>query len=241
MGYKKFLIGWDIHGDNQDTEANRAFFKFAKLYKPDIRVCGGDLWDFRAIRKKASEEEKRDSMLKDFQKGKEWLMEFKPNYFLRGNHDERLWDLAQEDRGVISDFAYQGTQEISNLMRKINCHMFPYDRIKGVLRIGSLKVIHGFVGGVTAARRTAMAYGSILMGHGHGISHCSIESVDNRMGRMCGCLCKLDMPYLRASLGAMTHRHGFAYGVVSDTGKYHVVQAERVGNKWLLPTGFEEL
>lgn len=241
MSYSRFIFASDLHGDMMDQEANKALFKFIDIWKPDVRIFGGDLWDFRPLRKKACEEERRESMTKDFNAGMNWLKRFKPHHFLRGNHDERLWDLAQEDRGVISDFARTGVKEIEDNLSSLHCHMLPYDKRKGVLRIGSLKAVHGFYSGTTAARRTALIYGSVLMGHGHGISHAPIEGIDRRMGRMCGCLCKLDMGYNRALVGSLVHAHGFAYGVIGPRGEYHVWQAEEINGVWYLPTDFVQL
>jgi len=241
VSWKRFVVGFDVHGDKQDLKANEAFFKFCKHWKPDIRVAGGDIWDFRPLRKKASEEERREGMAVDYRAGVDWFARFKPTHYLRGNHCERLFDLALEDRGIISEYAIQGVNEIEELCKRLRCSMYPYHKREGIVRIGNLKVIHGFLSGVTAARRTALAYGSVLMGHGHGIQHVSIEGIDNRVGRMCGCLCQLDMDYNRANVSSLVHRHGWPYGVVHDSGKYQIWQAEDVGGRWMLPTGIEEL
>lgn len=242
MAYKRFVAAGDIHGSAQDPSANKAFFKFVDLWKPDIRVCGGDLWDFRPLRKAASADEKRESMAADYEAGKEWLIKLKATHFLRGNHDERLWDLAARKDGPLSDYANKGIDEINKLIKSLGCKMFPYDRREGVLRIGKLKIVHGFCTGVNAARRLAQAYGSVVGFHTHTIQHVSIEGIENRMGRIGGCLCLLDMDYLRANIGSLCHRHGFVYGVVDDrTGEYQVSQAEDVNGKFLVATGVTEL
>lgn len=239
--WRKFVVGFDPHGDMMDDSASASFFKFVELWKPEIRVCGGDLWDFRCLRKKASEEERRDSMAVDYAAGLQWLKSLRATHYVRGNHCERLWDLASIDNGIASDYARDLVYQTEEKLTKMRCQMFPYDKRAGVLRIGHLKVIHGFLCGVTAARRTALTYGSVIMGHGHSIQAASIEGLEPRTGMMCGCLCKLDHDYNRAQVGSLTHEHGWAYGVVSDTGSYHVWQARKIENKWLLPTGIEEL
>ncbi len=240
--YKKFLVGYDIHGDLQDVAANKAFFKFAELWKPEIRVCGGDLWDFRSIRKKASQEEQRDSLQADYEAGLLWLEKLQPNYFLLGNHDIRLWDVAETGNGIAADYAVNCIKEITKLTNKLKCKVFPYDRKQGVLQLGHLKMIHGFATGIGAARRTAQCYGSVLMGHGHGIQHVSIEGLENRIGRMCGCLCSLDMDYVRANMGSLMWRHGWAYGVINTiSGDYQVWQAEDVNGTWIIPSDVVQL
>jgi Icc-related predicted phosphoesterase len=47
----KFVACGDIHGDEQDAPSVKALLAFTKEYQPDLVVCIGDLWDFRAIRK----------------------------------------------------------------------------------------------------------------------------------------------------------------------------------------------
>lgn len=240
MSYKRFMVVFDNHGDQGDLVAQSAMFEFKeKHWKPDFTVHGGDNFDFRPLRKKASEDEKRESMIEDYNAGMNFLKRLHPRYYLRGNHCERMWDLASEDRGVISDFAYQGTREITKELDKMNCRMLPYDKREGVLRLGHLKIIHGYICGIAAARRTAQIYGSVLMGHGHAIQSASVEGLNQRTGMMCGCLCSLKMTYSRASTGSLNWEHGWAYGVLNEkTGSYHVFQARKVDNKWILPTDY---
>ena len=235
--WKKFVGGWDIHGDKQSPDANRVFFKFIDDFKPDIRICGGDVWDFRPLRKKASEEEKRESMVTDFKAGKRWLEQFKPDYFLRGNHDERLWELAEKDCGVMSDYAYDGIGEITALLKHFNCRMLPYHKRDGVLRLGSLKCIHGFHVGVYASRQVALIYGSCLFGHTHALDEHAIPGLERRVARNVGCLCELDLDYASRMPNTLKQAHGFPFGVVNrKTGAYHMFQAEEIDGKWIIPS-----
>lgn len=241
--WKKWVSAGDVHGDEQDPKANQSFFKFLGLWKPDIRILNGDLWDFRPLRNGASADERRESMQGDFQAGMDWLQRFKPTHFNLGNHDDRLWELAyRKKEGPLTDLAVRGVTEISDKLRSMKCQLLPYDKRK-VLQIGHAKWIHGFGGAaMTGARRHAQIYGSIHVNHFHSIQTVSIEGIDNRIGSICGCLCKLDMEYNARHLGALMHRHGFRYGVVNPrSGLYHSWQASEVNGKWLLPTGIEEL
>lgn len=221
-----------------NPEANKVFFEFASHWKPDIRVMGGDLFDFRPLRRKANEDEKRESMRKDFECGMDWLKRFRPNHFLLGNHDARLWELAEADRGVESDYAYQGVREIETVTDRIKCKVYPYHKTKGVIRLGPhLKMIHGFASGVYAARQTALVYGSVLFGHVHCVDEHSIPGLERRVARCCGCLCNLDMDYAARTPSTLRQAHGFAYGVMSKkTGNYHVWIAEKIGKEWVIPS-----
>lgn len=241
-GWKRWVAGYDPHGINQDRKSNESFFKFVEQWNPHIRIAGGDIWDFKQLRKKSDAYERRESMAVDVAEGKEWMRRFRPHVFLRGNHDERLWDLAEQSEGIVADYAKLSVKQLEELVSKLRCRMFPYNKRDGVFHLGSLKFIHGYLLGITAARRTAMIYGSVVMGHGHGIQSATIEGVEIRAGFMCGCLCKLELGYNRGSAGTLNWEHGWCYGVTNEkTGSFQYWQARRIDDKWILPTGIEQL
>lgn len=242
LNWDKFIFATDNHGDMADPSAITACSRFVDIWKPTIRVHGGDNFDFRPLRRKASEEDRRELMRADFDAGMTFFEMLRPTHYLRGNHCERLWDLAKSKNGPFSEYAGSLATEVESKLAKMRCIMQPYDRRAGVLKIGKLKLIHGYCAGVTAARRSAQAYGSVLMGHAHSIQSSSIEGLHNRVGRIVGCLCLLDMEYSRATLASLVHRHGFAYGVVNrKTGEYQVWQAESINGTWIIPSDVIQL
>ncbi len=238
--WKRWVGGYDIHGINQHRPSNEAFFRFVAHWKPHYRICGGDVWDFKQLRKKADAYEKRESMAQDVAEGQLWLERFKPTVFLRGNHDERLWDLAEQGEGVVADYAKVGVARLERVVNKLRCQMYGYNKRTGVYHLGSLKFIHGYLTGVTAARRTALIYGSVVMGHGHGIQSATIESVEQRSGFMCGCLCELELGYNRAHAGTLNHENGWCFGVTNTrTGSFQYWQARRIDGVWVVPSTLE--
>jgi len=240
--WKRFIAAFDVHGDMQDRTANDALFRFMSKWQPDVRVFGGDLWDFRALRTGASEDEKRESMRKDFELGMEWLEKFTPHFFMQGNHDIRLWEHAESGKGAISDYAQIGVDEIEAKLKEMECKLFPYHKRDGILRVGHLKVLHGFACGIYASRQHALVYGSCLFGHTHAIDEHAIPGLERRVARNCGCLCRLDMEYNSRHMNTLKQTHGWAYGVVnSRTGNYHCWQAEKVNGSWMLPSDIVEL
>ena len=240
--WKKFVFATDIHGDHQDVSANKAFFKFVDEFKPNIRICGGDLMDIASYRKGASDEEKRQTLRYDVEACREWLLKFKPHHFLRGNHDERLWRKAEENSGPSSDYAKGCVELITNECRKLKCQIYPYTVKEGMVRIGNLKCLHGFASGMGSATKMAHAYGSCLFGHGHGIMMASVAGYEERTARMVGCLCKLDLKYAETNLATLLWRHGWSYGMVNTiTGNYEAFQAQEIGGKFVTLTGMREL
>ncbi len=237
--YRKFIAVFDNHGDAQDDSAVAAMFEFLKFWKPELRIHGGDCFDFRFLRKNATEGEKRERIQEDFDTGIEFIERFKPTHFLRGNHDERLWDAAESDDGKLNSLASKLIVDIKEALG--DAVMLPYDKRAGVLRLGKLKIIHGFHAGLTAARQASLVYGSVLMGHCHTIDHHTTPALERHMGRVCGCLCKLDQTYNRAQANTLRQSHGWAYGILLPSGEYCVWQAEKVAGRWFFPTEIREL
>lgn len=218
----------DFHGDKHDPVARKLFFSFVEEYRPRLRFFLGDIWDFRAWRVGATEEEKRERVYRDFKSGMDFLEAYRPTGITLGNHDARLWDQV-EKHGPMSDYCADLIAQFQKLVRKLKCRVKPYDKRKGVLQVGKLKMAHGFFDGENAAKQMAEAYGSILCGHGHAIDVVSTPGPEPHVGRMIGCLCRLDFTYNRRNVSALRQKHGWAYGPMFDNGTYHAFQAERIG------------
>lgn len=243
MSWKRFTFATDLHGDRQDKSTVNAFFDFDAEWKPQVKVFGGDLVDLRPLRRGASQEEKCESMRADVDSGRAFLSKWKPNYWIRGNHDERLWDVAASAKeGIVADYAQRGCLEFETLCARIRTKMLPYHKRDGVLRIGNLKMLHGFACGIYASRQTALIYGSCLFGHVHTIDEHAIPGLERRVARAVGCMCQLDMDYNARHPNTLRQAHGWAYGVIDEkTGRYFIWQAEEIEKKWILPTGLKEI
>lgn len=228
----------DSHGSECDGKAVAAMLDFVKAFKPTIRIHSGDLFDFACLRKNASDEEKRKPIKHDTDCGLKLLADFKPTHFLRGNHDERLWDLLISDDGKTRDWANGEVDKIEHKLRGVV--MLPYHKRKGVLTIGQKKFIHGYHSGINAARAAALIYGDVEAGHVHSIDLVNIPGIEPRTGRTIGCLCQIDQDYNRAQPNTLRHRHGFSYGFITPSGAYQTFQAESLGGSWFFPTEFRE-
>jgi len=243
MAFKRFLYCADSHGDLIHDESRKKLLKFAEDFKPHYRIHGGDLWDFRSMRKGASEEDRHVSLLADFNLGVDFLHDLKPNVFIHGNHDHRLWFIRDRGTGFMRDAAAKLCSEIDAECKKLGIRQLTYHRQSGVLRIGKLKMLHGFFCGVYAARQHASLYGSCLFGHIHTIDVACVPHLDGpRIARSVGCLCSLNMEWDSTRPSGLRQAHGWAYGVVdSVTGEHKVFQAEQLGGRWFVPTEFAEL
>src|SRR5690606_21280541 len=222
--YRKWVFVADTHGDMIDHAAYAAFREFVKLFKPDLRIHGGDFVDLRALRQGATEDERAEGVKADVLEGIDFLKWYRPHALLLGNHDHRLWRVAQYARDHTKrEYAAQLIDLIETELPRTQ--FIPYGK-RNVYRMGHLKMIHGYHSGLTAAKRAAEVYGSVLMGHVHAIDHYSIPSIEPRMGWAVGCLCKLDLDYNASQPNTLRQAHGWAYGLLYPDGTYHPEQAK---------------
>lgn len=224
----------DNHGDHADPDATRVFFEWMKHFKPQIRLHLGDCYDFRALRRGASEEERRESMRADIDAGNDFIKRYKPAVWLRGNHDERLWDGATHNDARIADPCQSGIDRIRD--NAGDCTIFPYHKRNGVHKLGDTTFVHGYHSGETATRNAAKIYGNVVMGHNHFVDSQPIPGLERRVGRCIGCLCRLDADYNRAQANTLRQAHGWAYGFVTKTGRTVTWQAQEIDGKWILPS-----
>lgn len=223
----------DNHGDQVDPSTLAAYQDFNKWFKPDIRIHLGDNWDFRWLRRSASDEEKAQTVAADFEAGLDFIKWYKPTVFLNGNHDDRLRKLLDSTAGAQRELAGQWLDRISVALSGVA--QFPYCKRRGVYRLHDHAFIHGYGHGDNAAKMAAQAYGNVVMGHTHRIDSVRIVSPEDRYGYSAGCLCSLDMDYTRPNLGTLRHAHGWVYGVIVNR-RVVVWQARKYGNVWVLPS-----
>ena len=238
---QRFIFASDLHGDQQCKATVKVLRAATEDFTPHLRIFGGDLIDARPLRRGAGPEERAESMVDDWHKGLNFLGDWKPTHLVLGNHDIRLYHLAEADKGIESDFAWKGVNELEATLKKINCQWLPYHK-KSVFKFGHLKCLHGFFHGMYAARQHAQVYGSCIFGHTHTIDEFSIPGLERRVARGAGCLCSLDMRYNTHMPNSMRHAHGFVMGVINEkTGNYWAMHAEEVDGKWVIPSGFKTI
>lgn len=233
---RKFVIVPDTHGDMQDTPTVDAFFQFLDDYKPEIRIHLGDAFDFRNLRKGASDDEKAESLENDWTAGTNLLKRLfkggKENYFLQGNHDARLWDFAESASGLKRDFALYGIERINTLIKLSRATMLPYDARDGVLELGQLRVVHGYHAGVSAAAQHARIYGNVVFGHVHSIDTYQVPGLEQREGRSIGCMCRNDMGYINRKTAKLRWSNGWAFGLLFEDGRYQLFQTKKINGKF---------
>lgn len=232
MKPRRFVIAPDIHGCLLDTRACNAVLSFTKEFKPDIRVINGDLWDFAAIRRGASEDERKQSMKDDFDAGASFANTFfrggGEKHLMLGNHDVRVWDLRESPDGVRRDLGETMVGQVKNVARLNGARLWDYDARTGVLELGHLRVVHGYHTGASACAHHSRIYGNVVFGHCHSIESYQTPGLKQQEARCIGCLCSLNPDYANRKTGKLKWAHGWAYGWLFADGTYQINQARNV-------------
>lgn len=244
MSAKSFSIVSDTHGDEVDPVMEAKFFAWLADYKPKLRIHAGDVFDFRPLRNGASLEDKQESMSSDLEAGISFIKRYfkggTDKWLLWGNHDDRLFDLANGGDGPLRDHAKALLRDIMAVLKGLGVKTLPYDARNGVLEIGHLKVIHGYHVGVSAAKQHATIYGNVMFGHVHSQDCCPVPAIQGPSLAMgIGCLCKIDMPYNKRQTNKLRHQQGWIYGSLFSNGQYSAYQAKRVGDQVVAANSFK--
>ncbi len=223
----------DTHGDMCEPGVLSVVRDFCKVWKPTVRLHLGDLWDFRWLRRGASDEEKAEAVSADFEAGIELVDWYKPTVFLWGNHDYRLVRLLDSTSGSCRHLAGQWLDRIGVVLAGVEQR--PYGKRKGIYRYGDYTFVHGYARGMGAARKHALTYGNVMFGDLHTVDLVPVEGPERRVGHCIGCCCRLEMDYNAGHINTLRQCHGFAYGEEHD-GRLTVWQAKEVDGRWILPT-----
>lgn len=231
---ERFVWVSDTHGDMVDLEALAVFRVAVKRYKPTIRIHGGDVFDFRWLRRAARDEEKREAIEADVDAGCEFLSWYRPTVVLAGNHDDRLTRSMSSDTGLLRCLCCQLWDRITAASPKSAWHLH---KARQPYRLGAVTFVHGFGHGMGALKKHAEVYGNVVMGHTHGIERMSVPRVTQSStfatGIVGGCLCRLDMEYASTALTPLRWQHGFLWGTYDRrSGAVSIRQASREAWGW---------
>jgi hypothetical protein len=230
----------DTHGDLICPVARDAVLKFRDKFKPTVRIHGGDMFDFRALRGGASDEERAEGIAADLDAGLKFLRDYSPTHLLLGNHDFRLIEKAERcANGMLQEHCRLLVGKIEEACADIGCKLYPYDVERGVLKYGNYKFVHGYVHNMHSAHKAAACFGNVIMGHVHGFQRASPERDDNPTGWTCGHLADASrMGYARRRQGFLRWRQGFMYGWRTNADRLLINTVEKEGDEWVYPTKF---
>lgn len=213
--HKRFWLGFDRHTPEHDPLVDYIVADFLRDFKPHIRVAGGDWQTVDQVSK--FEDEGVTSLKEEFRLNRDALRAFGITYYLEGNHEERLRRI-----GTTIDPRLRSLMDLEeNLqLKKLGIKLIPYHPKRGVLRIGHLKVLHGFFANEYVAKKTAGIYGSCVFGHCHRFqTFQSKQAFENNVGFAIGMLGNLNQSWAddKAPMG---WSQGFAFGYLHRNGWY---------------------
>lgn len=239
MSLKRFVACADSHGDIIDKEAAERFLEFVGDFKPHYRIHLGDVWDFRALRKGASQEEKADGIKIDFAMGLAFLDDYQPDYLTLGNHDKRVWEKAETVADGILREACAGVAERAEeefRKRRIN---FTRYRVHDYLRLpeGGPKLIHGFRSTMYPAKAHFENWGDCIHGHVHKPDAYTARHVDGGRSFSVGCLGDIAaMSYADATPAKLAWRNGWLHGYINTkTGHWNAWLTTKENGTWWTP------
>lgn len=237
---RRFIAVGDNHGDLINKDDEKAFLDFFHDFKPHERIHLGDNWDFRNLRKGVDPEEELDDPEPDFVAGLLFLERYKPTVLCRGNHDHRLWRMANDTRGIVRKYARDGIKQIEGALNGIKCRMLPYDIVLGEYQLGAdLSFCHGYSTGLHAVRQHVFVYRrKVVFGHVHRNAMETIQASGGLYGMTVGGIADHDrMAYSRQRFATMGWGKGWAYGFWDDkTGATELHPMFKQGTQWLRPT-----
>lgn len=240
---KKFVIAPDPHGNEQDEKSCSACVEFCRDFKPDVAVINGDLWDFAALRKGASQDEQSVALDDDYDAGVSFAEKFfgraSEKYLLFGNHDDRVFRLLDASDGRMRSLGRACVQNIENWTSKSSIKTLPYDARYGVLPLGHLNVVHGYFTGQNACASHSRVYGNVVFGHVHSIESYQTPGLKIQEARAIGCLCKLDLPYVNHKTAKLRWSNGWGYGFLYPNGTYILFQARKIDGQFHVATDFK--
>jgi hypothetical protein len=241
----KFVFFSDNHGDMEDTSVTDALVRFIDKFKPHHRIHGGDCFDIKALRKGAEGKEVNDSLEKDISMGCEFIRRVKPTVFLWGNHEDRLFKTMESSgSGIIRDYCKEIIDYIVSTLKEVGCKTIkPYHAEDGTYKIGPIVFCHGYTANQNSVKEHAIHYapsgGACVIGHLHTIMQANARRHKGVVGFCSGWLGKQRTAgYAKARLNSSTWGNGWLYGWVKGN-EWKILQAHKVGGKWMAPIDFE--
>jgi hypothetical protein len=238
----KFIFASDSHGDMADTEALSALYEFTKDFKPDIKVAGGDHYDFRSLRKGVgSDKEGAESLTMDVYAGEDFFAKWKPTVYLWGNHEHRLDSMQGHGQAIVRDYCTDLKARINRVARQNGAKVIlPYHAKKGVYQLGPVAMVHGYAHAENATIKQGLHYaphgGALIHGHTHNLACVSLTKHGGGAAFSAGCLCIDDMDYSSRNLASARHGSGFVAGFVTKGGDYKAWLVHKMGGVWIWQT-----
>lgn len=218
--FKRFLAIGCTHGALMDQDAFASVMGFKARWKPKARIHLGDVSDYAAFRSGAKGS--RDEAVElgpDLEAGIGCLREFGATDVLLGNHDDRVWKLADHHNAVVARAAGSVKGEFLKACDEMKARVVDhYDINRSWITLGDTKFLHGFMFNEMAIRDHAEHFGKCVIAHLHKAGIATARRCDHAVAYCVGTLANVGaMDYAKARRATAAWSHGFVWGEYNDT------------------------
>jgi len=230
-----FLTDTHLRHGQDEHPAYSAVKAFAKAWKPDLTLHGGDIgdWDFISVFNKDNLKALSGKTFKaeyelinrevDY-----WQSVSKQFVLLLGNHDERVYTAAEKAPML------EGLIEPEFVIMPVERGIKMFRRTEQPYRVGKLAFLHGWYYSKYHCTRHLDAYsGNIVYGHVHDFSCASKTLVAHGQEIQAwsiGCLCDLAPEYKEGMPSGW--QHGFAAFYIRDNGDFSLYPVNIVRSRF---------
>ena len=240
MSWESFIAVSDTHGDHIDRDFESYSLKWIEDHKPKHRWMLGDLFNCVPLRKGADAHDRAQGLKDDINAGLSYLRKLRPHRLCWGNHDHRLWLLADSGRESLEvDYAQMLRRRIDKEVDYLKIKAVEYDVELGWQEIAPGKKIgHGYISSLYVARQNCIHFKSTLSGHIHAFDYHAMDDLDRTESYTSGAGCVIKQEYNRTHKRRLKHCVGFLVGVINTkTGAWQVwpVKRDERTKTWLDP------
>lgn len=217
--WKRALLLGCSHGHYADPEALKTVLKFKSIYKPHRTFHLGDFVDMAAFRSGAhGTNDEFMSIESDLTHGLNFLKELRPTDLLNGNHEIRLWKLAEHHNAIISTAAGRIINDIKDLaVRMKTNYVEHYDVNRSWIQLADTKMMHGWWFSEQAIRDHAESHGKCVIAHLHRTGSAQGRRSDHPTAYCVGTLANIPaLTYANTRRATLAWNHGFCWGEFSD-------------------------
>jgi len=248
--FKKIIIATDNHGHYICKKTEAAFFKFVEEWQPDIRIHLGDNFDLSVLREGATQSDKMGNIMLDLESGMSFLERYSPDYWLWGNHDDRILRflgdmskrLKEEERpskavtSLEEVGAFMMLKEIKKLVASKGIKEIRWGVEQGVLKLGNQSFVHGYAAGMYATKKMAEVYGQVMHGHNHTGDVYQFANHSQSVAVCVPSLCDNGaLDYQRGQISKTRHKSGWGLGVLDKlTGNFYHGLAVKMGENFFI-------
>lgn len=237
--WKRFFVVADTHGSFIHWPDAEKMLRHKAEWKPHVTIHLGDFHDATALRVGADETDQASNYGEDWSEAVKFLKLLRPNVCMVGNHDARLWHLANSPRTVVREFARKCIGDVEHVFSGLRCDLLPYTVRGGIYQLGRLKLMHGFHAGESAEKNAAQQFGFSVIGHVHRSQSWKPIRDDGARCWSCGYLANSDlMHYCDHYPSTLRWVRSWIYGVWNErTGEFVLWQAQKVKDEYVVSEG----